>query len=24
LKDRQVTYVSQIKFLGIWLDHNLN
>jgi len=24
LKDRQVTYVIEIKFLRIWLDHNLN
>jgi hypothetical protein len=22
LKDRQVTYVSEIKFWGVWLDHN--
>jgi hypothetical protein len=24
LKDRQITYVSETKFLGVWLDHNLN
>jgi hypothetical protein len=24
LKDRQITYVSETKFLGVWLGHNLN
>jgi hypothetical protein len=24
LKDRQITCVFKIKFLGVWLDHNLN
>jgi hypothetical protein len=24
LKDRQITYISETKFLGFWLDHNLN
>jgi hypothetical protein len=24
LKDRQITYVSETKFLGVGLDHNLN
>jgi hypothetical protein len=24
LKDTQITYVSETKFLGVWLDHNLN
>jgi hypothetical protein len=24
LKDRQITYVSKTKFLGVWLDHNQN
>jgi hypothetical protein len=24
LKDRQITYVSETKFLVVWLDHNLN
>jgi hypothetical protein len=23
-KDRQITYVSETKFVGVWLDHNLN
>lgn len=23
LKDRQSTYVSETKLLGVWLDHNL-
>ena len=22
--ERQWTYISEIKFLGVWLDHNLN
>jgi hypothetical protein len=24
LKDRQITYVPETKFLGVWLDHNLS
>jgi hypothetical protein len=24
LKDGQITYVTDTKFLGVWLDHNLN
>jgi len=24
LKDREVTFVSEIKFLGVWLDQHLN
>jgi hypothetical protein len=24
LKDGQITYVSKIKFLGVWLEHNVN
>jgi hypothetical protein len=24
LKDRQITYAPETKFLGVWLDHNLN
>ena len=24
LKDKQVTYISEVKFFGVWLEHNLN